>query len=113
MGMSLPFLVRAMVAEARTGAAGRSACSTASTCSARPRARSLTPWVLIRFFGIRGAVLVAAAANASRALLGAGALAASRAARGRGGAEAAAAAPPTPAPRRRQSLRASGSPSTR
>ena len=69
MGTSLPFLVRGMVAEVRT--AGRTIGLLyginllGAACGA-----ALTPWVLIRLFGIRDAVLFAAAGNVAAGLLG-------------------------------------------
>ena len=68
MGMSLPFLVRAMVESAPT--AGRTIGRLyavnllGAACGA-----ALTPWVLIRVFGMRGAVLWAAGANALAAVI--------------------------------------------
>ena len=87
MGTSLPFLVRGLVAELRT--AGRTIGLLyginllGAACGA-----ALTPWVLIRFVGIRHAVLYAAAGNVIAGLLG---LAAGRFVRGR--------TPPTRSPR--------------
>jgi len=69
MGTSLPFLVRGLVAEVRT--AGRTIGLLyginllGAACGA-----ALTPWVLIRFFGIRDAVLFAAAGNVAAGVLG-------------------------------------------
>jgi spermidine synthase len=69
MGTSLPFLVRGLVAEVRT--AGRTIGLLyginllGAACGA-----ALTPWVLIRLFGIRNAVLFAAAGNALAGVLG-------------------------------------------
>src|SRR5688572_15009904 len=68
-GTSLPFLVRGMVAEVRT--AGRTIGLLyginllGAACGA-----ALAPWVLIRLFGIRGAVLYAAVGNVAAGLLG-------------------------------------------
>jgi predicted membrane-bound spermidine synthase len=86
MGMSLPFLVRGLVRDVE-GAAGTigwlySVNMLGASCGAL-----LTPWVLIRFTGMRGAVFAAAAANAAACLA---ALLAAR--RGRPAAE------PAPAP---------------
>lgn len=69
MGTSLPFLVRGLVAEVRT--AGRTIGLLyginllGAACGA-----ALTPWVLIRLFGIRDAVLFAAAGNVMAGVLG-------------------------------------------
>ena len=69
MGTSLPFLVRGLVADVRT--AGRTIGLLyginllGAACGA-----ALTPWVLIRLFGIRDAVLFAAAGNALAGALG-------------------------------------------
>ena len=69
MGTSLPFLVRGLVAEVRT--AGRTIGLLyginllGAACGA-----ALTPWVLIRLFGIRNAVLFAAAGNVAAGALG-------------------------------------------
>jgi hypothetical protein len=75
MGMSLPFLVRAMVR--RAAVAGRTiGLLYAVNLLGASAGALLTPWVLIRFWGIRGAVAAAAAANA---IAGLTALALSRA----------------------------------
>ncbi len=69
MGTSLPFLVRALVADLRT--AGRTIGLLyginllGAACGA-----ALTPWVLIRLVGMREAVLYAAVGNAIAGLLG-------------------------------------------
>ncbi len=62
MGMSLPFLVRALVDD--VGRAGRTIgfLYGVNTLGASAGAL-LAPWVLIRLFGIRGAVMIAAAGN--------------------------------------------------
>ena len=62
MGMSLPFLVRALVND--VGRAGRTVgfLYGVNTLGASVGAL-LAPWVLMRFFGIRGAVMVAAVGN--------------------------------------------------
>src|SRR3989442_1369511 len=69
MGMSLPLLVRAMVRDtphaARTvgllyGVNVLGACAGAL----------VTPWVLVRFYGIREALLVAGAGNLAAAFIG-------------------------------------------
>jgi spermidine synthase len=62
MGMSLPFLVRALVQD--VSRAGRTVgfLYGVNTLGASAGA-ILAPWVLMRFFGVRGAVLVAAAGN--------------------------------------------------
>ena len=67
MGMSLPFLVRGLVRDV-AGAAGTigwlySVNMLGASCGAL-----LTPWLLIRFTGMRGAVFAAAAANAAACL---------------------------------------------
>jgi predicted membrane-bound spermidine synthase len=63
MGMSLPFLVRAMVR--RAAMAGRTiGLLYAVNVLGASAGAMLTPWVLIRVLGIRGAVTAAAAANA-------------------------------------------------
>jgi spermidine synthase len=68
MGMSLPFLVRAMVASAPT--AGRTVGRLyAVNLLGAATGAALTPWVLIRLSGMRGAVLWAAAANALAAAI--------------------------------------------
>jgi spermidine synthase len=68
MGMSLPFLVRAMVASAPT--AGRTVGRLyAVNLLGAAAGAALTPWLLIRLYGMRGAVLWAAAANAAAAVI--------------------------------------------
>jgi spermidine synthase len=63
MGMSLPFLVRAMVDE--VPAAGRTiGLLYGINMLGASLGAVLTPWVLVRFLGLQGAVLVAAAGNA-------------------------------------------------
>jgi predicted membrane-bound spermidine synthase len=68
MGTSLPFLVRAMVGEARTAGRTIGVLYGINLLGAAVGA-FLTPWVLIRFYGVRGAVLWAAAGNAAAGLL--------------------------------------------
>jgi predicted membrane-bound spermidine synthase len=75
MGMSLPFLVRGLVRDAAGAAKTIGSLYSVNVLGASCGAL-LTPWVLIRFTGMRGAVLVAAGANAAAcvaALLAAGA----------------------------------------
>jgi len=68
MGMSLPFLVRAMLREPR--AAGRTiGLLYGINVLGASVGAMLTPWLLIRFWGIRGAVAAAAAANATAGLI--------------------------------------------
>jgi spermidine synthase len=75
MGMSLPFLARAVVRDA--GDAGRRlGLLYGLNVVGAGLGALLTPWVLVRFLGIRGAVVVAAGANLLAAAL---ALLASRA----------------------------------
>jgi predicted membrane-bound spermidine synthase len=63
MGMSLPFLVRARVQ--RAALAGRTVgLLYAVNVLGASAGAALTPWVLVRSWGIRGAVAVAAGANA-------------------------------------------------
>jgi predicted membrane-bound spermidine synthase len=68
MGMSLPFLVRAMVRSAPTAGATVGRLYAVNLVGAAVGA-ALTPWVLIRVSGMRGAALCAAAANVAAALL--------------------------------------------
>ncbi len=69
MGMSLPFLVRAMVADA--GSAGRTiGMLYGINLLGAAVGSALTPWLLVRFFGIRSAVYAAAAANVAAGVLG-------------------------------------------
>jgi hypothetical protein len=68
MGMSLPFLVRAMVRSAPTAGATVGRLYAVNLVGAAVGA-ALTPWVLIRLSGMRGAVLCAAAANVAAALI--------------------------------------------
>jgi predicted membrane-bound spermidine synthase len=68
MGMSLPFLVRAMVRSAPTAGATIGRLYAVNLIGAATGA-ALTPWVLIRLSGMRGAVLCAAAANVGAAVL--------------------------------------------
>jgi len=64
MGMSLPFLVRAMLREPRTAGRTIGLLYGINVLGASVGAM-VTPWLLIRFWGIRGAVAAAAAANAA------------------------------------------------
>jgi spermidine synthase len=68
MGTSLPFLVRAMVGEARTAGRTIGVLYGINLLGAAAGAW-LAPWVLIRLYGIRGAAFAAAAANAAAGLL--------------------------------------------
>ena len=74
MGMSLPFLTRGMVEDIATAGRTIGVLYGINTLGAGVGAL-LTPWVLVRHFGLSGAVLVAAGANA---LAGATALALAR-----------------------------------
>lgn len=67
MGMSLPVLVRAMVVEVRTAGGTIGFLYGVNVLGASAGAL-LTPWVLIRFLGIRGAVWVAVAGNLASSL---------------------------------------------
>ena len=62
MGMSLPFLVRAMVGDV-VGAGRRIGFLYGINMLGASVGAWLTPWVLIRHFGIRGAVVIAAVGN--------------------------------------------------
>lgn len=64
MGMSLPFLVRAIVREGETKSATIGYLYAINVVGAALGALS-TPWALLRLFGIDGAVLAAATANAA------------------------------------------------
>ena len=64
MGMSLPFLVRAIVREGETKS-GTIGYLYAINVVGAALGSLLTPWALLRLFGIEGAVLAAAAANAA------------------------------------------------
>jgi hypothetical protein len=87
MGMSLPFLSRALVAD--TASAGRTiGVLYGINMLGAGTGALLTPWVLVRHLGLPGAVLVAAAANAA-----AGAFALALARRRSMGSERAAIAP--------------------
>ncbi|PYQ03094.1 MAG: hypothetical protein DMF83_22060 [Acidobacteria bacterium] len=67
MGMSLPFLVRAMVGD--VAGAGRTIGFLYGINMLGASAGAwLTPWVLIRYLGIRGAIGIAAAGNVSAGL---------------------------------------------
>ncbi len=68
MGMSLPFLVRAMVVDGRTAPRTIGLLYGINLLGASAGAL-LTPWVLIRMFGIGGALVAAAAANIAAGLL--------------------------------------------
>lgn len=74
MGMSLPFLVRAMVSDASTAGRTIGVLYGVNVLGAAVGAL-VTPWALIRFLGVRGAVLAAAACNL---IAGLGALALDR-----------------------------------
>jgi predicted membrane-bound spermidine synthase len=63
MGMSLPFLSRALVEDA-AGAGRTIGVLYGINMLGAGAGALLTPWVLVRFLGLQGAVLVAAAANA-------------------------------------------------
>ena len=68
MGTSLPFLVRATVGDVDT--AGRTIGLLYGINLLGASAGALaTPWLLIRFYGVRGAIFWAAAANAAAGLL--------------------------------------------
>ena len=67
MGMSLPFLVRAMVGDV-TGAGRTIGFLYGINMLGASAGAWLTPWVLIRYFGIRGAIGIAAAGNVSAGL---------------------------------------------
>lgn len=62
MGMSLPYLVRAMVTDAKSASRTIGFLYGINMLGAAAGAL-VTPWVLVRFFGIRGAVFWAAAGN--------------------------------------------------
>jgi predicted membrane-bound spermidine synthase len=68
MGTSLPFLVRAMVGDARTAGRTIGVLYGINLLGAAAGAW-LAPWILIRFYGVRGAALWAAAANATSGVL--------------------------------------------
>jgi len=63
MGMSLPFLTRGMVEDVATAGRTIGVLYGINTLGAGVGAL-LTPWVLVRYLGLSGAVLVAAGANA-------------------------------------------------
>lgn len=67
MGMSLPFLARGLVRDV-SGAARTLGWLYSLNVLGASFGALLTPWVLIRFVGMRGAVLAAAAANAGACL---------------------------------------------
>jgi spermidine synthase len=68
MGMSLPFLVRALLADAARAGRTVGFLYGVNTLGAALGA-ALAPWVLVRHLGIRGAVLAAVASNLAAALL--------------------------------------------
>jgi spermidine synthase len=68
MGMSLPFLVRAMVVEGRAAPRTIGLLYAVNLVGAAAGAL-MTPWILIRFLGIAGALRVAAVANLSAGLV--------------------------------------------
>ena len=68
MGMSLPFLARAVVLDSRTGGRRLGALYALNVLGAALGA-ALAPWVLMRLYGLRGATWAAAAANLAAALL--------------------------------------------
>jgi spermidine synthase len=67
MGMSLPFLVRAMVGDVQ-GAGRTIGFLYGINMLGAAVGAFLTPWVLIRYFGIRGAVTIAAIGNLAAGL---------------------------------------------
>ena len=67
MGMSLPFLVRAMVADVQGAGRAIGFLYGINMLGAAVGA-FLTPWILIRYFGIRGAVTIAAVGNLAAGL---------------------------------------------
>jgi len=69
MGMSLPLLVRAMVRDA-PGAARTIGLLYGVNVFGACAGALLTPWLLVRFYGIREALLVAGAANILAAVIG-------------------------------------------
>jgi predicted membrane-bound spermidine synthase len=71
MGMSLPFLVRGMVSEAK-GAGRVVGILYGINLLGASLGALLTPWVLVPRYGIRGAVLAAALANVAAGLVGLG-----------------------------------------
>ena len=68
MGMSLPLLVRAMVVEGRSAPRTIGLLYAVNLVGAAAGALA-TPWILIRFLGITGALTVAAAANLAAAVV--------------------------------------------
>lgn len=74
MGMSLPFLVRGLVAD-RASAARTIGFLYAANALGASAGAMLTPWVLLRYLGVSGAILAGAAGSA---LAGLGALALAR-----------------------------------
>lgn len=101
MGMSLPLLSHAMVAHART-AGGTIGFLYAVNILGAAAGAVLTPWVLVRSFGIRGATYVAAAANLFTVLAGLAAVALLRRRPARAAAETVLSAPDADAPRGRR-----------
>jgi len=69
MGMSLPFLVRAMVSD-KDSASGTIGYLYGVNVLGAAAGAFLAPWILIRFLGIRGAVASAAGANVVAGLMG-------------------------------------------
>jgi predicted membrane-bound spermidine synthase len=67
MGMSLPFLVRAMVRDV-AGAGRTIGVLYGINMLGASVGAGLTPWVLIRYFGIRGALVIAALGNLAAGL---------------------------------------------
>ncbi len=72
MGLSLPLLARAMVSEVRTAGSTIGFLYAVNVLGAAAGAL-LTPWVLVRVLGIRGATFVAAGANLFTVVAGLGA----------------------------------------
>ena len=68
MGTSLPFLVRATVGDVHTAGRTIGVLYGINLLGAAGGALA-TPWLLIRFYGVRGAILWAVAANAAAGLL--------------------------------------------
>jgi spermidine synthase len=71
MGMSLPFLVRAMVADVQ-GAGRTIGFLYGINMLGAAVGAFVTPWILIRYFGIRGAVTIAALGNLAAGLTAVG-----------------------------------------
>jgi len=70
MGMSLPFLVRAMVVDVARASRAIGTLYGLNVLGASVGA-ALTPWVLIRFLGVAGAIFVGVGANVTAAALAA------------------------------------------